>query len=155
MRNREVIGIGSHQTLHTFYLFTHLSLSLRISMILKSEGKLERMDPITVLIPNSWSHSDLEKITQILFEKLNVPALYLLEEPLAAMYGVGNITGLVIDIGHETTDITAIYDNTPIQVDYSIDVGGKTNDSLGWSRHQCLFDKTMAQQVIYHSNDQS
>ncbi|KAJ3343824.1 Actin-like protein arp9 (SWI/SNF complex component arp9) [Kappamyces sp. JEL0680] len=90
--------------------------ALWLTMILKAEMKLERMDPITLMVPNTWSSTDLELATQLLFEKLNVAALYLLEEPLGALYGVGNLTGLVVDIGHDTTDITPIYDNTPIQV---------------------------------------
>ncbi|KAJ3374418.1 Actin-like protein arp9 (SWI/SNF complex component arp9), partial [Lobulomyces angularis] len=68
--------------------------------------------PILVMIPSYWSKTDIERLTQIMFEYLNVPGLYIAEQPLMAVYGIGAVTGVVIDIGHETTDITAVLDTT-------------------------------------------
>ena len=95
-------------------------------MMLKYGIFIEKNDqPVTLIIPTTWSLKDIERVTQILFENLNIPALYLLDEPLAVMYGTGILSALVVDIGHSSTDITPIYDNTPIGVGKkSVLVGG-------------------------------
>jgi actin-related protein len=95
--------------------------------MLKYGVNLERNDcPVTLILPNSWSQYDLETATRILFEECNIPALYVLEEPIGALYGTGNMTGLIVDLGHETIDITAIYDNSPIQpTKKTLELGGK------------------------------
>ncbi len=77
------------------------------------------------MVPITWSNKDIERATQILFESCNIPALYLLDEPLAIMYGTGILSALVVDMGHATTDITPIYDNSPIGIGkISIPIGG-------------------------------
>lgn len=45
--------------------------------------------PLTFILPASYSLDDLQKTTRILFEVLNIPSLYVLEEPLAVVYGTG------------------------------------------------------------------
>ena len=56
-------------------------------------------------VPVSWSRSDQERATRILFEYINVPGMFLLDQPVAALYGAGVTSGLVVDIGHTTTGI--------------------------------------------------
>ncbi|KAK3828784.1 MAG: actin family [Benniella sp.] len=70
--------------------------------------------PVLMVVPTDWTKEEHERITQIFFENFNVPGLYLAEEPLMTIYGCGVVTGLVIDIGHNSTDITPILD-TQIQ----------------------------------------
>jgi actin-related protein len=53
-------------------------------------------------VPESFSFADREKISQIVFEKLNAPGLLMVDQPLCALYGENNFSGMVIDIGHET-----------------------------------------------------
>ncbi|KAG9323988.1 hypothetical protein KVV02_007310 [Mortierella alpina] len=70
--------------------------------------------PVLMVVPTAWTKEEHERITQIFFENFNVPGLYLAEEPLMTIYGCATLTGLVIDIGHNSTEITPILD-TQIQ----------------------------------------
>ncbi|KAG0001697.1 general RNA polymerase II transcription factor [Entomortierella chlamydospora] len=70
--------------------------------------------PVLMVVPTDWTKEEHERITQIFFENFNVPGLYLAEEPLMTLYGCAAVTGLVIDIGHNKTEITPILD-TQIQ----------------------------------------
>ncbi|KAF9165505.1 hypothetical protein DFQ26_009884 [Actinomortierella ambigua] len=70
--------------------------------------------PVLMVVPTDWTKEEHERITQIFFESFNVPGLYLAEEPLMTLYGCGSVTGLIVDIGHNSTEITPIID-TQIQ----------------------------------------
>lgn len=59
--------------------------------------------PVLMVVPTDWTKEEHERITQIFFENFNVPGLYLAEEPLMIMYGCATVTGLIIDIGHNST----------------------------------------------------
>lgn len=67
--------------------------------------------PIALVTPSSWSQDDKERVTHMFFEKFLVPAFYIIEDSLASLFAYGRQTGLVIDIGYETTTITAIEDS--------------------------------------------
>jgi actin-related protein len=58
--------------------------------------------PVIMGIPEDWSKRERERITQILFEQLNAPAIMMVDQALLAAYGVGTTTGIVVDIGYET-----------------------------------------------------
>lgn len=82
--------------------------------------------PLLLAISEAMSLSDRERLAQLAFEKLNTPALLLIEQPICALYGVNTLSGLVIDIGHETTNIVPILD-TAVQAQAVIElpIGGK------------------------------
>jgi actin-related protein 9 len=44
------------------------------------------------------------------FERFNVPAFGVMERPMAQMYAVNSLTGIVVDIGDYETEITPTYD---------------------------------------------
>ncbi|KAJ1974611.1 hypothetical protein H4R35_003531 [Dimargaris xerosporica] len=68
---------------------------------------LETMEcPVLLTTPCQWSRDELERTTQVFFERFNVPGLYIVEQPLLALYGCGMLTGLVIDI-----DIVPVVDS--------------------------------------------
>ncbi|KAJ1961973.1 hypothetical protein IWQ62_003681, partial [Dispira parvispora] len=67
--------------------------------------------PVFLAIPTHWSRNELEKCTQIFFERFNVPGLYIAEQPLLAAYSCGVLNGLVINIGHNFTDVTPVIDS--------------------------------------------
>ncbi|KAJ1658643.1 hypothetical protein IWQ61_002150 [Dispira simplex] len=67
--------------------------------------------PVLLAVPTHWSRNELEKCTQIFFERFNVPGLYIAEQPLLAAYSCGVLNGLVIDIGHHFTDVTPVIDS--------------------------------------------
>ncbi|KAJ3248418.1 general RNA polymerase II transcription factor [Chytriomyces hyalinus] len=79
-----------------------------------------------VVVPLSWSTVHVERLVQIMFETINVPGLFVLDSPLAALYAAGLVTGLVVDVGHETTDIAAVLDSAVCrQSSQTIPIGGK------------------------------
>ncbi|XP_012873574.1 PREDICTED: actin-related protein T1-like [Dipodomys ordii] len=51
-----------------------------------------------------------EKMLEIMFENFDVPAFYLFNHAVAALYASGNITGLVVDSGDGVTCTVAIYE---------------------------------------------
>lgn len=52
-----------------------------------------------------------ERMTQICFETLNVTGLAIFERPLLQLYAANTNSGLVIDIGYDSTDITPIVED--------------------------------------------
>lgn len=54
-------------------------------------------------VPFKWSKLEYERITQIFFESFNVPGIYIAPQPLLALYGCGSVSGIIVDIGYETT----------------------------------------------------
>ena len=55
-----------------------------------------------------------EKITEIMFEKFNVPAFYLANQAVLAAYAHGRVTGLVLDSGVDKTDAVPVYEGYAI-----------------------------------------
>ncbi|MFX1255344.1 MAG: actin, cytoplasmic 2 [Promethearchaeota archaeon] len=67
-----------------------------------------------------------EKMTEILFETFNIPALYISNQSVLALYASGRTTGVVVDIGGDVTTIVPIYEGFPINQAISrIDLGGR------------------------------
>ncbi|OUM70127.1 hypothetical protein PIROE2DRAFT_24354, partial [Piromyces sp. E2] len=67
--------------------------------------------PVLISIPIEWPKHYREHIAKIMFEKCNLPALYIAEQPLMALYAVGYTSGIVIDFGYERTRVVPILDN--------------------------------------------
>ncbi|OLY83700.1 SWI/SNF and RSC complexes subunit arp9 [Smittium mucronatum] len=59
--------------------------------------------PIILSVPHSWTKFQKEDITKMLFEEFNVPAMMIIERPLAAIFGNGLTSGLVIDVSFNST----------------------------------------------------
>eukprot|EP00158_Paraphelidium_tribonemae_P007030 Partr_v1_DN28082_c0_g1_i1_m57486 putative Actin len=84
--------------------------------------------PVLLSIPSTLSRNERESIVQIFFEKFNVPGLYVAEHPLMALYGYGQrLTGLVVDMAHDSVVITPIVDacvqtSAIVQLEYGHDM---------------------------------
>lgn len=66
-----------------------------------------------VVTEQLWNNqSSRIKLTELAFEKFDVPIFNIIKNPLAITYGMGKSTSLVIDIGAATTSITPIVDGT-------------------------------------------
>ncbi|CAO3618686.1 unnamed protein product [Cunninghamella blakesleeana] len=85
--------------------------------------------PVLFTVPVHWNKIEYERLTQIAFENLNVPGLYIAPQPLLALYGCGSVSGLVVDIGHNSTDINVIVDSIVQQSsNIQIPIGGNHLD---------------------------
>ncbi|ORY99456.1 actin family [Syncephalastrum racemosum] len=74
-------------------------------------SKARNEHAVLLAIPVDWTKDDQERITQIFFEHLNVPGIYIVHQPLLSLYGCGSVSGLVIDVGHDTTDVSPVMDS--------------------------------------------
>lgn len=66
---------------------------------------------ILFLFPASLSLGEREVMTQILFEKLHLSALMMFDRPTAQLYAAGYVSGLVLDVGRSSTQMTFLADN--------------------------------------------
>ncbi|KAI9359600.1 actin family [Zopfochytrium polystomum] len=83
--------------------------------------------PALIVIPPSWGIPDVELFVQIMFEQMNVPGLFVGDAPVMAAFGCGVLSALVIDIGHDTTSISAVVDCVfQRHASQTIPVGGRT-----------------------------
>jgi len=68
--------------------------------------------PVLLSVPTIWTKLDYERATKIFFEGCNSLGLYIMPKPLASLFGVSCISGVVIDIGQNEINITPILDST-------------------------------------------
>ncbi|KIW47911.1 uncharacterized protein PV06_00562 [Exophiala oligosperma] len=64
--------------------------------------------PVLFVSQPCWSARDNEMITQFVFENWKIPAFCLMDAALTGTYAYGIPTGLVVDIGYEKCDVTAV-----------------------------------------------
>ena len=56
------------------------------------------------------SRETYERICQIFFERFNVAGFCILERPITQLYAANSLSGVVVDIGDDETEITPIYE---------------------------------------------
>jgi len=66
--------------------------------------------PVCLSFTSGLSYDTYERIAQLFFERFNVPALCLVERPLAQLFAVNAVTGVVVEIGREETTSTPVLD---------------------------------------------
>ncbi|KAI9575188.1 hypothetical protein GQX74_015517 [Glossina fuscipes] len=64
-------------------------------------------------IPNNPT-ANRERMTQIMFELFNVPAMYVTVQSILSLLSTGNLTGLAVDSGEGITNIVPIYEGYPL-----------------------------------------
>lgn len=72
--------------------------------------RTQNESPVMLSMPAGLFRESSQRICQIFFERFNVAGFGLLDRPIAQLYAAGQLNGIVIDIGHEITDITPMYD---------------------------------------------
>ncbi|KAJ7173783.1 actin-related protein [Mycena filopes] len=72
--------------------------------------RVQNESPVLLALPSGLSRDTHERIGQIFFERFNVAGLATLERPVGQLYAANSLSGVVVDIGHDKTDITPIYD---------------------------------------------
>ena len=72
------------------------------------------------------SKENREKMTQIMFETFNVPAMYIANQSVLSLYATGRTTGLVCDSGDSVTHSTPIYEGFAVNHAIAeIKIGGR------------------------------
>jgi len=89
-----------------------------------------RVDPahhrVMVIEPPLNPLKDRERMAQIFFERFNVPALYIAGMASLALYGLGQSTGVVVELGHGVCHVVPVYQGYSItNAIIRIDFGGR------------------------------
>merc|ERR1719495_2369106 len=71
--------------------------------------------PALVTLPPLVSRQDEVTMAELLVEKLGVPAFFLADKSVMSLYGGGQMTGIAVDSGHDTTYIVPSYQGNPVQ----------------------------------------
>jgi actin-like protein 6A len=69
-----------------------------------------REHPMIMTEPPFSIMAQREKVAELMFEAFDVPALYLGRQPMLAAFSTGRSSGIVVDLGHSCTRVTALYD---------------------------------------------
>ncbi|KAJ6624957.1 actin family [Mycena sp. CBHHK59/15] len=72
--------------------------------------RVQNESPVLLSIAPGLSRDSHERICQIFFERFNVAGFSILQRPVGQVYAANSLSGVVVDIGHDITDITPIYD---------------------------------------------
>ncbi|KZT27748.1 actin-related protein [Neolentinus lepideus HHB14362 ss-1] len=72
--------------------------------------RTQNESPVLLTVPPSLSRSSLTILSQLFFERFNVAAFTLLFRPVAQIYAGNALSGVVVDIDEEYTDINVLYD---------------------------------------------
>jgi len=82
--------------------------------------------PVVATLPPLSAPTDSAKMVEILMEKLNAPAVYLANKSVLALFGGGQMTGIAVDSGYDTSYIVPSYQGIPIQdATLVLKLGGK------------------------------
>eukprot|EP00177_Eucheuma_denticulatum_P004740 GFKZ01008615.1.p1 GENE.GFKZ01008615.1~~GFKZ01008615.1.p1 ORF type:complete len:412 (-),score=61.44 GFKZ01008615.1:1305-2540(-) len=65
--------------------------------------------------PNHNGRKARERISEIVFEKFDVPAVYLARSAVLSAYANGRSTGIVLDVGHSGTSAVPVEDGTIVK----------------------------------------
>ena len=77
--------------------------------------RVQNESPVILSTASGLSRDSLERTCQIFFERFNVAGFTVVERAMTQIYAAGQLSGVVVDIGYETTDITPIYDGFILQ----------------------------------------
>lgn len=99
---------------YTFYKETLLTPQENIQIIVDAVGN---------------SSENRVKLGQLIFEEYEVPALAFLDDATSSLYGSGRLNGVVVNIGHETCNVSCCYDEQVLPNSLVFgQVAGKTID---------------------------
>jgi actin len=81
-----------------------------------NELKVDPMDyPVLLTEAPLNPKANREKMVQIMFETFNVPALYIANEAVLALYASGRVTGTVLHSADDVTHVVPIYEGYALQ----------------------------------------
>jgi actin-related protein 9 len=107
--------------------------------------------PVLFVAQPCWTSRDYELITQYVFENWKIPAFCLMDAALTATYAYGVPTALVVDVGYEKCDVTAVTEFSVSDVGRGIALEGCGGQAMTKRLQQVLehqgFDEQMAEQL--------
>merc|ERR1712106_348556 len=97
------------------------------SHIWEAELKPEASNqPVIITQAPLATEQEEAKMAEILIEKLEVPAMFIANKSVMSLYGGGNMTGISVDSGHDTTYIVPSYQGNAVQdATLVLKIGGK------------------------------
>ena len=72
--------------------------------------RIQNESPVLLSITLGASRETYERICQVFFERFNVAGFCILERPMTQLYAANSLSGVVVDIGDDETEITPIYE---------------------------------------------
>jgi len=95
--------------------------------VMETELKAEASDqPLLITQMPLTSQDDESRMAEILMEKMTVPAMFIANKSVMSLYGGGNMTGISVDSGHDTTYLVPSYQGNAIQdATLVLKIGGK------------------------------
>merc|ERR1719410_1197238 len=82
--------------------------------------------PVIITQAPLATEQDEAKMAEILIEKHQVPAIFIANKSVMSLYGGGNMTGISVDSGHDTTYLVPSYQGNAIQdATLVLKIGGK------------------------------
>eukprot|EP00730_Choanoeca_flexa_P009480 TRINITY_DN12654_c2_g7_i2.p1 TRINITY_DN12654_c2_g7~~TRINITY_DN12654_c2_g7_i2.p1 ORF type:complete len:385 (+),score=82.53 TRINITY_DN12654_c2_g7_i2:102-1256(+) len=72
--------------------------------------------PVMLAEPCLNPLANREKMTQIMFETFDTPAMYVASQAILSCYATGRITGLVLDVGGDVTQAIPVYDSQDLHL---------------------------------------
>jgi len=86
--------------------------------------------PVLVVAQPCWTARDKETITQYFFENWKIPALCVMDSALAAAWGFGVQSAVVVDVGLDKCDVTAVTDYVVNEVGRGVAIDGCGGSAL-------------------------
>lgn len=107
--------------------------------------------PILLITQPVWTPRELEKITQFFFEKFKTPGFAVMDSAQAACYAYGIPSALVVDVGLDKADVTAISDFLIQETGRSVALPDCGGENMTKQLHELLakkgFSKSMCEQL--------
>ncbi|KAH7872993.1 actin-related protein [Lentinula edodes] len=72
--------------------------------------RAQNESPVLLSMYPGLSRDTYERTCQVFFERFNVAGFSILERPMAQLYATTSLSGVVVDIEYDKTDITPIYE---------------------------------------------
>jgi len=116
MKHLNPVPFMEHGIISNFDLFTAFMNQVPYTVLSYDT----RRTPLLITEPVNNSPEHRERIGEILFDTLDYPAVCLMKQPIASILSAlfenknGNLTGLVVDSGDGSTQITPVYEGFPI-----------------------------------------
>jgi actin len=84
-------------------------------LYLSELGDEEQNIPVLLSEAPLMPVTDRQRMTELMFESIDVPSMSMCSQSALVLFSTGNITGVVLDMGHQRTYAVPIYDGHPVQ----------------------------------------